>query len=215
MKLNVPLKQQEKKSRDCGLMSLLMVLEYFGIKKEFTDIQKEIAVDSVGTYAPQMGSFLIKNGFEVTLITQHPGLFTISDRGKSQRLILVHIKNLLKIEKNKQNRKVLKYFIEFLNKGGKITIKIPDKEDIEGGIKNDFPLIALMTTAFLTDKKPQFNFHFNVITGIDKNYIYRNDPGAEEKGGKKKTEISDFMFGLYASIYGDLDNGSLLQIIKK
>jgi len=215
MKLNVPLKQQDKGSKDCGLVSLLMVLEYFGIQKTFLDIKKEIIVDDVGTYAPQMGTFLVNNGFKVNVITQHPGLFTISDRDKNQKEILIHLNNLLKFEKDKQNKKVLKYFVEFMNDGGEITIKIPDENDIKKNIKKRVPVITLLTTAFLIDKTPKFNFHFNVVTGIDEKNIYRNDPGAGEKGGKKISKIGDFFFGLHASVYGDLDNGSLLQIIKK
>lgn len=215
MKLEIPLEIQKKDSLDCGLISLLMIFKYFGINKSFKEIQEELKVDEIGTYSPQMGTFMIKNGFDAEIITQHPGLFTIKDRNKSQEEILYHIKKLLQQEDKEQNKKVLNHFIEFLKYGGKITIKIPEIEDIQKSIKEKSPLIALLTTIFATGKKPKFNFHFNVITGIDEKYVYVNDPLPDQRGGKKKYQINDFLFGLYASSYGDLDNGSLLKISKK
>jgi len=215
MKLNIPIETQKKGSRDCGIVSLLMVFRYFGIRKSLQDIQKELKVDKVGTYAPHIGAFMLKNGFSVELITQHPGIFTIQDRGKSQKEILHRMKGLLQKEEKDQNKKVLKYFIGFLESGGKIKVKIPGADDIRESLKNKSPLIALLTTNFLTEKNPEFNFHYNVVTGIDKNFVYLNDPLPDQRGGKKKCGINDFLFGLYAASYGDLDNGSLLKISRR
>lgn len=72
-----------------------------------------------------------------------------------------------------------------------------------------------MMTNFLYGKDPIFNFHLNVITGIDENYIYVNDPLWDERGGKKKYKKKDFFYGLYASAYADLDNASLMIIKSK
>ncbi len=215
MKLDIPLETQKKGSLDCGIISLLMVFKYFGIKKSFIEVQKELKVDEVGTYAPQIGTFMLKNGFSVELMTQHPGIFTIIDRGKSQKEILHHMEELLQKEEKDQKKKVLKYFIEFLKNGGNVTVKIPGVVDIKKSIKQRSPLIALLTTLFLTEIEPEFNFHFNVVTGIDKDFVYLNDPLPDNWGGKKECNINDFLFGLYASSYGDLDNGSLLKISKK
>jgi uncharacterized protein YvpB len=56
-----------------------------------------------------------------------------------------------------------------------------------------------------------FNFHLNIITGIDEENIYVNDP-LQDIGGKKSYSIKDFFFGLYASTYGNLDNGCLIVV---
>jgi len=69
-----------------------------------------------------------------------------------------------------------------------------------------------MTTNFIYSDKPVFNFHFNVVTGIDDNYVYVNDPLWDGRGGKNKYTITEFLYGLYASAYGDLDNASLIKI---
>jgi len=71
-----------------------------------------------------------------------------------------------------------------------------------------------MTTNFIYGKEPKFNFHFNIITGIDDKYVYVNDPLPDSRGGKKKYTKKDFFYGLYASAYGDLDNVSLLLVRK-
>ena len=73
----------------------------------------------------------------------------------------------------------------------------------------------MITSNFLLFDKPIFNFHFNLITGIDETHIYVNDPLWDYRGGKHKYLINDFMYAIYASAYGDLDNASLMKIRKK
>ena len=214
MKLNIPLKSQKKNSKDCGLVCSLMIDKFFNGKLSFKDIQKEIKIHKVWTYAPQIGTFMIKHGYSVEMITQQPSLFTNKDKKISQKEILHRIEQTL--QKDKKNKKTLSYFMEFLKIWGKITVKIPNIQDIQESIKKKSPLIALLTTNFIGWTKPGFNFHFNVIDGIDNKYVYLNDPLiVSEWWGKIKCNINDFFFGLYASTYGDLDNGSLLKITKK
>ena len=112
MKLAIPLKRQKKDSKDCGLICSLMIDEFYGGKLSFKDIQKEIKIHNVGTYAPQLGTFMIKHGYSVELITQHPSLFTNKDKKINQKEILYRMKELF--QKDKKNKRVLKYFMEFL-----------------------------------------------------------------------------------------------------
>ena len=37
----------------------------------------------------------------------------------------------------------------------------------------------------------------------------------DNRGGKHKYEINDFMYAIYASAYGDIDNASIMKIRKK
>jgi len=143
-------------------------------------------------------------------------LFTNKDRGLSNKKILSRLNELHKTAKIERNKKALDYFIKFIEDGGKINIKIPSLEDIKEEISNNRPICALLTSNFILGSKPKFNFHFNLITGLDNNYVYVNDPlWDNERGGKKKYNIRDFFFGLYASCYGDLDNACLIKIKKK
>lgn len=214
MRLNVPLIRQAKDSRDCGIAAICMIFCYYGSSSSVSNLKKRIEVDEYGTYAPQLGSFLIKNGFDIEIVNLNPRLFTRQSIGNSKDLIS-HFNKVLKKCKTRRDKKVIKYFIKFLNDGGKVIVKIPDKNDIMAEIKNKRPVVALLTTNFLLGNNPKLNSHFNVITGIDKNKIHVNDPLPDLRGGKHSYPIEDFFFGLYASSNGDFDNGSLIKITKK
>lgn len=214
MILKIPLITQEKDSKDCGLAGLAMILKYYNLDISLGELKKELEVDEIGTYAPQLGSYLIKKGFEIEIITLHPKLFTNQDKNLTSEEILKRFEKLKEESKSERDKKALNYFIIFLKEGGKINIKIPLIEDIREEINNKRPLCALMTSCFLNSNKPCFNFHFNIISGFDEEHIYALDPLPDE-GGKKKYKISDFFYGLYASAYGDLDNACLIKIKKK
>ncbi|MFH1431975.1 MAG: C39 family peptidase [archaeon] len=215
MMLDVALIRKPKDSVYCGIACLNMVLEYYGITISFDKLKDEIEADSVGTYAPQLGSYLIKKGFDVEIVFLHPALFTNMDRGKKPDEIMAHLNSMSDCLNSERNKKALFYFIDFLKMGGSIKVKIPDKEDILVEIKEKRPLMALMTSNFLVGPNPNFDFNFNVITGIDERYVYVNDPSWNEHGGKQKHNVADFLYGVYVSSYGDLDNGCLIKIKKK
>ena len=214
MKLDVPLVLQEKDSNDCGLAGICMILEYYNLKYSIEDLKTHLTVDETGTYAPQIGSFLIEKGFGVEIVTLNPRIFTNNDKELGQSAIIDKFKKMLNESKSQQDKKILDYYIEFLNEGGKLKVKIPDAKDVLEEIKNKRPLGALLTTNFLSNSKPCLNFHFNVITGIDDKFVYVNDPLPDFRGGEKKYLIEDFFFGLHASCYGDIDNGSLIKVKK-
>ena len=214
MQLNVPLYLQKEGSVDCGIICLQMILEYHGKKNSFLKLKNNLEVDKVGSYAPQIGTYFLKNDFSIEIITQHPGLFTLKDQSKSQTEITQRIKDLLQNTTSNQEKKVLNFFLKYQKHGGKINVKIPDINDIIKDIKNKQPLIALFTSHFLTATQPEFDFYYNVITGFDQRYIYTNNPYPDNRGGKKKYCINEFFYGLYSSTYGDLDNGCLLRIKK-
>lgn len=213
MKLNVPIIRQDKGSDDCGIACLAMLIRYYGFNKDVKEIKRTIKVyEGVGTYAPQLGIYLIKNNFKVEIITMNPFLFVKRMENKSQEFLLKHLEKVYKNAKKIKFKRPVRFFIEFIKLGGKLTVRVPTVKDIQEEIENKRPLIALITSNFLRGDKPKFNFHFNVITGIDEKYIYVNDPLWDERGGKHKYKTNDFIYALYASAYGDSDNASLLKI---
>lgn len=216
MKLNVPIIRQEKNSIDCGLACLAMLMKYYDIDKSIDEMKKDIKVyEGMGTYAPQLGKYLIKNGFDIEIITMNPYLFTKKFNNHSPEDLIKYFENLYEKTKKDNFKEPLRFFNEFIKAGGKLTLKVPTIEDIREEISNDRPLGALITSNFLLFDKANFNFHFNIITGIDEKYIYVNDPMWDYRGGKQKYEIDDFIYAVYASAYGDLDNASIMKIKKK
>ncbi len=209
-KINVPIVYQKNKSLDCGIACLSMILKYYKINKGIPTIKKEIKVDKIGTYMPQLATYLLKNNFDVTLITLNPHLFTLKHRKLNQKQILNYFINKLKLTKDKQHKMVIKYFIEFIEKGGKVKIKIPDMEDIRTEIKNDRPLMVAFTSRFLTQNEAKLNSHANIVTGFDNDYVYINDP--EKIISKQKYKINEFLYGVYASAHNNIDDDCFMLV---
>lgn len=215
MKLTVPLVRQDKDSVDCGLAAVHMITNFWKLPLDFKKIRKHLKVDKQGTYCPQLGSFLIKQGFKVKITTFNPGLFTLKDVGKNQAAIRQHLQKTLKTTRKRTDQKAIKFFLQFMGNGGEIEVKIPEEADIRQELKAKSPPIAILTSNFLFAAKPRYNFHFNVVTGIDDSHVYVNDPLWDERGGKHKYKIADFLFGIYTSSAGAFDNPSLIRIRKK
>ncbi|MBW2991467.1 C39 family peptidase [Candidatus Woesearchaeota archaeon] len=220
MKLNLPIYRQAKESVDCGPVCLKMLLEYYGIKLSLKKLKSKIRVYKDGIYTAQLADFFLKNNFNVEIVTLNPKLFTKRDEKKKNIDLVSHFQKLLTDKETSKklkedDKRGIKYFIKFVKNKGKIKIKIPDEKDLKTEIKNKRPVIAILTTNFLLGKKPRFNLHYNVVTGIDKKYVYVNDPLWDYRGGKHRYLIKDFLFGLYASSYPYVGDGSLMKIKKK
>lgn len=209
MRLEVPLIRQPKDSADCGIAAMTMLTQYHGCDMSFNDCKEEIRGDKkAGTYMPQLGLFLIKHGFEVTITNLLPDMFLNKEKNCSQEFVRKRLKWLNgKYLRSIDNRE-LGYFLKFVENGGVIEVKIPNKDDIISEIGQGRPLVALLTTDFMTYKIPCFNSHFNVITGISSSFVYANDPSWDKSGGKNKYRISDFFYGLYSN------RGHLMKIKK-
>ncbi len=184
MKLDVPLIRQAPNSVDCGLTCVEMILAYYG-KAKPEDLEKMQKFPD-GTYGPQLGTFLMKQGFVVEQVLLNPGLFTVHDKTLSHEDIVQKIS----VAKAKKviNKRALRFMREYAKAGGKFTIAIPTEQHIREEIQSKRPLIALLTSNFLLGKEGKFNFHFNVITGIDDEFVYVNDPLSSEQGGNTRIE---------------------------
>lgn len=211
MILDVPLFTQKKGSVDCGHICLQMILSYHGINLSYKEIKSKIETHTIGTYTPQLGLFMHELSFKTKIITMNPSIFALKDQTASQSEIIETLKRIRKATKMK-DRKTLTYFLDYLKAGGEVLPRIPDVKTIETEIKNQRPVLALLTSNFLLGVKRDFNFHFNVITGIDKTHIYVNDPLSGPRGGKQKYKISDYLYAIHASAYGDMDNACLMTI---
>lgn len=215
MKLNVPLIRQPKHSADCGVACVAMLLEYYGIDYDYQKLRKEIGVLRWGTSAPQLGLWLLKRGFKAEIVTMHPALFHLYSRFDTQEALVAHLKSLRKTVKPRLNQVVLEHFIAFVQAGGKIIPQIPGAAEMKKEIAAKRPVVSLLTHWFLHDSglPPRLTFHFNVITGIDARNIFVNDPDwGEPFGGKHQFSIDEYLYAVYASAYGAIDNASFLKV---
>jgi hypothetical protein len=220
MRLDIPLIKQEEGSVDCGIAVVTMILNYYEVKKPFNEVRKEISTDQVGTYAPQLGKYLIDSGFSVSIVTRNPLLFTKRDEGLTKNKLTQKFQMLIQSE-NSRNTKVAKTFLDFLtSEKAAVEVKIPTIEDIKQEINNKRPLIAFLTNAAIYSvnlakkyKRPfSYTFHTVVVSGFEGNQIIVNDPYWGEDGGIKEHNLQDFLFAMHSSSIGDLDNGCLIKI---
>ena len=209
-KLNIKLVNQEKNSMDCTAACMSMVLSHYGVKKEIDDIKKEMKISKEGTYSPQAGIYFLDKGFDVEIISFNPYLFTNYHKNLSQKKILEHLKENFKDFKNKEFEKSLNFYIQFLEKGGKIKIEIPSLRNIKESIENNFLVVVGTTSIFLTKKqRPFFNLHDVLVTGFSKDKVFVNNPAKEKKISHK---IEDFLFAVHSSSYACSDNGNFLVV---
>lgn len=214
MKLKIPQLRQDENSKDCGLICMLMVMRYYGDDKTtYEDLKQALVVDEIGTYAPQMGTYLLNQGYKVELIGLNPGLFSTLDKGASTEEIQERLAEKLELADKERDVKVIKYFQEFLDNSGSMKVQIPSEDHLQYAIEQETPVIALLTSNFL-NRRPELNFHFNVVTGITHELITVNDPLWDERGGEHQYIIEDYLYAIHASAAGDLDNATLMRVWK-
>jgi len=215
MKLDVQLVKQEKGSVDCGLACLSMILSYYGIDESIEKIKDKFKVYKGGTYSGQLAKYLIEKGFAVSVTTLNPAMFTLQDTEMSQEEILLRLKHLLEIEKRASNRTTLRHFIAFMQSGGEFEVKIPEINDVREEIDRKQPMIVQLTSQFFKAKKPKLMYHFNVVSGYNKEHVFVSDPLPDKRGGDNKYLARDFFYGVYSAIAADMDNGCFIKIKRK
>src|SRR3989344_5369055 len=105
MILDVPLIRQSENSLEYGLAGLAIILKFYSIEISLEKLKKELVVDETGTYAPQLGSYLLKNGFDVEIITMHPALFTNKLKLSGKEEFIEHFNKLRDEAKSEKIRK--------------------------------------------------------------------------------------------------------------
>lgn len=224
MKL-LPIKQlyQKEKSLDCGPVCVQMILEYFGIKKELSEIIAVLDYDQVGTTIFQNAQIFIQNNIKTVNINNNPLLFSYNydklqaNKDNFQKMTNTQVLELINQKKEKLEKysKTLGEMEDYLKNGGQINIKTPQFSEIKSAIDENKPIIALV---FSYREKGIFH-HFVIVNGYDtikdKNddaveMVFVTDPSKMGKTGW--FPASDFIFWLHASTLADIDNGSLLIV---
>ena len=221
-RLRVTSERQLPDSVECGLVCLKMIYAYYGIEISMDRLRQDLALTDVGTYAPQLGSHLLKNGFDVEIVTYNPRLVWKQDKNLTSEQLKAKFED--RMQSADQNDKfVLEYFVNFMNNGGSVKVKIPSIEELDEETKAGRPVIVFLTNAVLYDKniadlkgRPfSYTFHTDVVTGVMDGKVAVNDPYFEEEGGEKEYPVDEFMFAVHSSSLGDLDNGCFIKIRKR
>lgn len=222
IKLNVPLIRQEPHSVECGLVALEMIYSFYGMPQGMDNLRKELPTVEVGTYGPQLGLNFIKHGLITEIITHNPRLVEKIDRNLSQTELLEKFRQKSQTLKDDSDKLAIRYFIEFMENKGIVTVKIPTIEVLREQLKKGRPVIASLTNApiykrniaDLEGKPFNYTFHAVVTTGLGNGVVYINDPYAEEDGGAKNYSEEEFLYAVYSCALGDLDNADFMVAYK-
>lgn len=211
-KFDIPLYIQEEGSVDCGPTCVRMILEYYGIKKSFDELQKALYYTAVGTSIFDNGSLLLDNGLKVMSYTAQPMLFPadkISEL-KTNNDIRKIIVNKMNTHENYKNN--LTTFIKYLDKGGEINVEIPTFAHVKTAIDNGSPVLALLYGQALGANEGEF--HFVVVSGYDDDMVFINSswPQSIKQGW---FPLKNFLYAVHTSTTADIDNGTLLIATRK
>lgn len=185
-----------------------MVLNHFGKKRKLEELKENMLYVPGGTYIYDNGLVVLREGLKAELITANPLLFKQEDRVlmNNEDNVLNHLSQV----KRKKNAKKqpIKLFQDFIKKGGRVKVEIPNLHHIRNAIDKNKLIIVLLYGGALG--KREGGFHFVVVTGYKKGFVYINNPGKKSRQGWFREE--DFLYALHSSTCADVDNGSLLIV---
>jgi Peptidase_C39 like family len=207
-KIDIEVFFQANKSPDCGPVCTQMALNHFGKGKKLEEIKTKVNYVPGGTYIYDNGLVILKEGLKAELITSNPLLFKQEDRSilKNEKSVLKHL-TAIKRKKNAK-KQAIDIFQDFIKQGGKVKIEIPTLDHVKKALDQNKLIIALLYGGALGKKEG--GFHFVVVTGYKKGFVYINNPGKKSRQGWFSE--SDFLYALYSSTCADVDNGSLLIV---
>ena len=193
IKLDVPLFKQKKNDMACGFICLQMVLAYYQKVLSYDEIKKITKLDpDMGCWWAQMACAALDLGFKTEFLNYN------MDNIYDKDIIGLNGKKLiekLKIQKEKINQKYhpeIDYDIEMIQKGGKLNLSIPQKEDLIGWLKQGIPPILSVKVGSLyghaVKNKKTHGQHSIVVYGYDGKDFLVHDPNPEKDRVEKISE---------------------------
>jgi len=197
--MKVPIYRQPKDSMLCGPYCLKMLYHYYGKRLSIDDILSGLKIYRVGTYATQLGTHLIENGFDVRIKCWDSRIFVQKHKKMKTKSVLNSLKNILDSGKKIEgiSRRGFRFMVRFLEAGGKVELNYTKERDITEALKSGNPPILCIERKSLYGNEKGEKGHFVIVSGADKKNFIINDSG-HGHGGIKKYPKEDLMFALHS-----------------
>lgn len=166
----------------CGPTSLHAVYNYFNEDFTLEEVIDSIEyLDSGGTLAVMLGIDALKKGFQAEIITYNLKVFDPSWFQNENINLIEKLKEQLRFKKTPKFKQASLAYIQFLEKGGKITYKTLNKDLLQSYLIQEIPILTGLSATYLyneereygeepvlyDDIKGQPSGHFVVLSGIN------------------------------------------------
>lgn len=192
---------------DCGGPTCVAMIT----KQSIADVKKEMKTYDRETYMVQLAAYLRHCGFSVIYHYFNPLFLRLSDENNcsSDRLIA---KLFTLPKETKEQKQCFDYMIHYLRyRKETIHVSMMTTEMVKTVIDMGGCCLALMTSNYLyPEPHSEFNYHYNIIVGYDKEDFVIYDPLCKEElhiNGEK------YLHGVYAPTGSEMpDAGSVLAV---
>lgn len=188
---------------DCGPTCIAMTT---GIS--LTQVKKHVTIHKRGTYAPQLASYILSQGYNVEYTYFNPNITTLQEEGKDAEYLRDKIRGLKYVDAD--CRKAYSYMYHYLGKGS-LRVQIPTISLLESYLDNGYAGIALMTSVYMSGKTDTWmNYHFTVLASHTKTDFIIYDPEEKDPLVVPKEKYLLSVFALCSS--RAIDYGSIVWI---
>lgn len=183
--LNIPLVQQIG-MQDCGIASLKMMLDYYGIQKTYDEVKKAIPLyrNNYGSNLMDISLFALKSGLK-----NEAWAFDhwFMDEANNETPSLDYFLKLEEKVKNSnfknKNRRLFEIdrVINLLDNGGVIKIKPLTKEIIDRALKEGNLVFLICFSGSMYDTHRVSDYHMIIVHGMTGNNYLVKDPNRHFK----------------------------------
>lgn len=205
---------QDDESTDCGPISTLMILNYFGITSDRQLVLKKVQRSTFGTSSFANALVMQEYGLDTTLITIQPKIFDgdFIHSKPSDKSILKKVLGTQRNEKDKDKKHNLGMLASYLEKGGHFKLAIPTKQIIIDALSAG-KLVWLSAYTMILGPD-EGGYHAMVVAGYKDNQFLLYNPWPKSK--RKSWENADeVMFAIHSVTDFDYDNGAIIVVGKK
>lgn len=182
-KLDVLLINQAKKSSDCHIVCLQMILNYFGDVVSFDQLNKAYDEFRDGDLLHSQGAaiYLARHGYDVNLIVRDLAVVdsSIDEKIDENKLELLkdYLQSIPDNQENKYKRSKLMVDIKAIESGVKYSNATPSSTILQDAIDQGKPVIVSIRNSAIEPNPSSQQNHSVLIVGYDENNYLINNPG--------------------------------------